>query len=154
MAYIEINEGPYLVQPEFEAFHNDEEPLNVAENNMVWLDANDIRWIKPARQRRRQARPEDRLPVGQPGRRQLSCRLVKLPADFSGEITSHADEFRAVVIKGDLSHETEGKDDSQRLATGSYFGSQGEITHDITTGADGETLLYVRNNGAFDIVED
>lgn len=153
MAYIEIDEGPYLVQPESEAFHNDEEPLNVAENNLVWLDANDIRWISLPGSDDAVQGPKTAFLWGNPDAGQMSGRLVKLPADFSVEIASHADEFRAVVIKGDLTHETEGKNDSQHLTTGSYFGSQGEITHDIATSADGETLLYVRTNGDFDIVE-
>jgi quercetin dioxygenase-like cupin family protein len=45
LAYIEIQEGPYLVKPTDEAFDNGERPVNVDKNNLVWLNVNDITWI-------------------------------------------------------------------------------------------------------------
>jgi Domain of unknown function (DUF4437) len=44
-AFLEILEGPYLVQPPHQAFDNGERPLNLEERNVVWLTPNDITWI-------------------------------------------------------------------------------------------------------------
>jgi len=46
LAYIEIQEGPYLVKPADEAFDNDGRPINAHRSNLVWLDATDIDWFK------------------------------------------------------------------------------------------------------------
>lgn len=45
LAYIEIEEGPYLVHPADEAFDSGERPVNVDKSNIVWLDASDITWV-------------------------------------------------------------------------------------------------------------
>ncbi len=45
MAFLDIQEGPYLVQPTDEAFDNGERPINVDKTYLVWLNANDIEWV-------------------------------------------------------------------------------------------------------------
>ena len=45
LAYIEIEEGPYLVLPVEKEFHSGEIPINVDESNLIWLDASNIVWI-------------------------------------------------------------------------------------------------------------
>ncbi len=45
MAFLDIQEGPYLVKPTSEAFDNGEKPVNVDKTNLVWLNANDIEWV-------------------------------------------------------------------------------------------------------------
>ena len=44
-AFLEIQEGPYLVQPKDRAFANGEFPVNVAAGNIVWIDAADVAWV-------------------------------------------------------------------------------------------------------------
>lgn len=44
-AFLEILEGPYLVQPSSAAFENGEQPLNVSQENMVWLGPDSLNWI-------------------------------------------------------------------------------------------------------------
>ena len=39
IAYIEINSGPYLVQPTERAFDNGERPMNVDPSHIVWQDS-------------------------------------------------------------------------------------------------------------------
>ena len=46
MAYIEIDEGPYLVEPTENAFDNGERPVNLDRSNLVWLDASDLSWVE------------------------------------------------------------------------------------------------------------
>jgi hypothetical protein len=45
LAYIEIEEGPYLVLPEEEAFDSGERPVNMDQSNLVWLNAADVNWV-------------------------------------------------------------------------------------------------------------
>ena len=44
-AFLEILEGPYLVQPGDQAFDNGERPLNLLPSNMVWMTADAFDWI-------------------------------------------------------------------------------------------------------------
>lgn len=45
LAYVEIEEGPYLVFPAKDAFQSQESPVNVDKSNLVWLDASDVSWV-------------------------------------------------------------------------------------------------------------
>ena len=38
MAYVEIDDGPYLVKPTDESFDSGERPVNLDHTNLVWLD--------------------------------------------------------------------------------------------------------------------
>ncbi|GAB3476738.1 DUF4437 domain-containing protein [Marinomonas epiphytica] len=42
LIYLEIDSGPYLVQPSAEKFDNGECPLNLHTDNIVWLNKNDL----------------------------------------------------------------------------------------------------------------
>ena len=42
LIYLEIDEGPYLVQPSKEHFDNGERPVNLHVDNMVWLQESDL----------------------------------------------------------------------------------------------------------------
>ena len=44
-AFLEILEGPYLVQPGDQAFDNGERPLNLLRSNMMWMSADEFKWI-------------------------------------------------------------------------------------------------------------
>ncbi|NIP39297.1 MAG: DUF4437 domain-containing protein, partial [Candidatus Dadabacteria bacterium] len=46
IAYIEIDNGPFLVRAADEAFDNGERPVNIDKSKLVWLDASDIKWIE------------------------------------------------------------------------------------------------------------
>ena len=49
LAYIEIEEGPYLVRPVEQSFESDEKPVNLDASNIVWLNAFEIIWQRPDR---------------------------------------------------------------------------------------------------------
>lgn len=137
MAYIEIDEGPYLVMPTTEAFDHGERPVNLDATNLVWLDARTTHWIDLTDGPGPQVaflwgNPQDDAPDG---------ALLKLPAGFTGELRSNATQLRAVVIQGTP---TLG---DQTLETGSYFGSQGPTTHVLSVPTATGTLLYLRTEG-------
>ena len=142
MAYIEIDSGPYLVQPESEAFDNGERPVNVHSSNFVWLNAEDIKWLPTSG-----SEAETAFLWGERGENKLNGTLLKLPSGFSGEIQNNASEFHAVVIKGPVTL-FEGE-----LTAGSYFGLKSQQTIPIESGADVENILYIRANNRYHLMQ-
>ena len=142
VALVEIDKGPYLVLPITEAFDSGERPVNVDASNIVWVDppgmSTSANGVKLAYLWGSQ---NDGLANG---------TFVKLPAGFSGKIHSQGSVFRAVVIKGQPRWGT----DDKTIDSGSYFGSEGETLHQISSKAGEEVIIYVRTDGKYDIIED
>ena len=143
MAFLDIQEGPYLVKPTSEAFDNGERPINVDKTNMVWLNANDIEWVSS------KSNVETAFLWGSHEKNQLRATLLKLPAGFKGKIKNLSPNFRAVVISGRLTHQFSKKEEKNELAPGSYFGVEKDSKSIITT--DKETMIYIRSNGDFKV---
>ncbi|MEM6853205.1 MAG: DUF4437 domain-containing protein [Planctomycetota bacterium] len=146
VAYIEIQEGPYLVQPPGEAFDNGERPINISALNLVWLNAEEV------------TRIDDPAGVegvkiaflwGDPSGEIPSGTMVKLPAGFNGVIQGNDSWLRVVVIAGTPVHHSSPDAEPTTLHPGSYFGSKGETEYRLST--DTESLLYVRTAGRFEI---
>ncbi|TBV26649.1 hypothetical protein DMZ43_06180 [Meridianimaribacter sp. CL38] len=143
MAFLDIQEGPYLVKPTSEAFDNGEKPVNVDKTNLVWLNAKDIEWISE------KSNVETAFLWGSHEKNQLRATLLKLPAGFKGEIKNLSPNFRAVVISGKVTHQFSKKDDENVLEPGSYFGAEEKASPRLKT--DVETVIYIRSNGKFKI---
>jgi len=152
VAYIEIEEGPYLVLPTEEAFDNGERPVNVNKSNIVWLDASNINWIDQPSTSSSSKGAEIAFLWGTPQEGQLNGTLVKLPAGFTGMIRSHSSVFRAVVIQGQPQYQVPNETDFKTLEPGSYFSSKGESMHQLSSEAGEESIIYVRTNGKFDVI--
>ena len=144
LAYIEIDEGPYLVLPPEKAFHTEETPINMDESNIVWIDQPGM----PAAANG----PKVAFLWGNPQDDQLNGTLVKLPAGFTGKIKSHGSTFRAVVIKGQPQCQVPGETDVKTLEPGSYFGLTGETVHQISSEEEGESVIDVRTDGKYEVV--
>lgn len=143
VAYIEIEEGPYLVLPADKAFDSGERPVNIDESNIVWIDQPGI----PASVEG----PKVAYLWGIPQDGHLNGTLIRLPAGFTGQIRSHGSTFRAVVIQGQSLYRISGKTHGQTLEPGSYFSSEGESVHHISSEAGVESIIYVRTDGKYDI---
>lgn len=152
LAYIEIEEGPYLVLPAEEAFDNGERPVNVDESNLIWLDATNIVWLERPGMTVSANGAKLAFLWGNPRDNQLNGTLLKLPAGFTGEIRSHGSTFRAVVIQGRTDRRLSGETSVKTLEPGSYFGSKGETVHQVSCEAGGECIIYIRTEGTFDVV--
>ncbi|VGO17637.1 hypothetical protein PDESU_06238 [Pontiella desulfatans] len=137
LAYIEIEKGPYLVLPEEQHFDSGERPVNVDEQNIVWLSASDINWVD-----------EDGAQMaflwGDTQEGELNGTFIKLSAGFEGAITSRGSTFRAVLVKGALDYK--GKD----LLPGSGIEASGPAVLEIE--ADAESLIYVRTDAKYKII--
>lgn len=145
LAYIEIQEGPYLVKPTEEAFDNGERPVNVDKNNLVWLNANDITWVTD------DSNVQAAFLWGQHKDNQLRASLIKLPAGYKGEIKNLSDNFRAIVITGTIAHQVKDYKHINLLEAGNYFGAKKDATHTITVKDDDEAIIYIRTNGEFEV---
>ncbi|MBU2938491.1 DUF4437 domain-containing protein [Lacinutrix sp. C3R15] len=143
MAFLDIQEGPYLVQPTDEAFDNGERPINVDKTNLVWLNAKDIEWVSE------KSNVETAFLWGSHEKNQLRATLLKLPAGFNGKIKNLSPNFRAVVISGGLTHQFSKKETKNKLEPGSYFGAKENATSMIS--AEKETVIYIRSNGNYKV---
>lgn len=140
MAYIEIDEGPYLVMPPEEEFHSGEVAINVDETNVIWLDESNIKWVK-------NGDAQVAFLWGDANKDKLRGYLLRVPANFKGKIKTTANEFRAILAKGELKH----TDSKQLLKPGSYFSSTGNKAHQIECTASSECIVYIRTNDKFNI---
>ncbi len=152
LAYIEIEEGPYLVLPTEEAFDNGEKPINVYESNIVWLDASNITWIDRSEMSASADEAKVAFLWGNPQDDELNGTLVKLSPGFTGKIRSHGSTFRAVVIQGKSQYQISGETEAKTLEPGSYFGSDGETAHQVSCEAEEECIIYMRTEGKYDVI--
>ena len=131
IALVEIDKGPYLVLPKKENFVSGESPINIVPGNIFWLDA--------------KVSKENKVEIAYLWGKieKENGTFIKLPAGFSGQINSTSPVFRAVVITGAANH----KKSTEQLLPGSYFGSTGSFTHNISTSE--ETIIYIRTKGEY-----
>ncbi len=148
-AFLEILEGPYLVQPSEKAFDNGERPINLEARNVVWLNATDAAWVETGSAT---DGPKIAFLWGTLQAGKKNGTFLKLPAGFSGSLRGQDSWLRAVVIKGQATHRLSGKSDVSKLEPGSYFGSRGEIDHQISCEARDGCLIYVRTDGRYSVL--
>ncbi len=146
LAFLDIQEGPYLVKPTSEAFDNGERPVNVEKTNLVWLNANDIKWVAD------NSTVKTAFLWGSHDKNELRATLLKLPAGFNGKIKNLSPNFRAVVISGSLTHQFAKKDAKNILEPGSYFGVEENVASSISAAK--ETVIYIRSNGKLRVTKD
>lgn len=144
LAYIEIQEGPYLVKPTDEAFDNGERPVNVDKSNLVWLNAKDITWVSNS------SNIKTALLWGTHENGQLRASLIKLPAGFKGDIKNLSLNFRAIIIQGKIGHHVSDEIKKNSLESGTYFGAAENSVHKIIS--EEESIIYIRSNGSFEII--
>ncbi|MBR9919914.1 MAG: DUF4437 domain-containing protein [Bacteroidetes bacterium] len=141
IAYVEIDQGPYLVEPAEESFDNGERPINIDASNVVWLNSDRSSWVTSGSKASISFLWEDSSRKG---------LFVKLPSGFDGSLESNGSEFRAVVIKGEAKYIMP-KGDVLDLDPGSYFSSTAKAIHKLSSKGEEEILLYVRTNGTINI---
>lgn len=151
MAFLQIEAGPYLVQPSEQAHDNGERPVNMHQKNIVWLSAADSTWLKIPADQDPETGPQITSLWGDPEQGEISGILLKIPAGFTGEIRSDSTEFRAVVIEGQPQLQLAGTTESTELITGSYFGSAKGATHQLTS--EKPSTLYIRSSGRFEVTQ-
>ncbi|WP_028283596.1 DUF4437 domain-containing protein [Olleya marilimosa] len=141
MAYIEIDNGPYLVKPTNESFDQGERPINIDASNIVWLDNTQTNWIS--------ANNQSKISFLWKNAEDVRGVLVKLPAHFKGNIYSKGTILYGVIIEGNVDYKMPNLDAVTNLDAGSYFESTGNSVHEISTTK--EALIYIRTNNIIEI---
>lgn len=143
LAYIEIEEGPYLVRPVEQSFESDEKPVNLDASNIVWLNAFEIIGSVPIDA----STPTDDAKIaflwGNPEDERRSGILVKLRAGSAGVMRSNRSSYRAVVIQGSPAHHAVEGSDPTIMGPGSYIGSNGASAR-VSCESREDCILYVR----------
>jgi len=139
--YLEIDSGPYLVKPSGQHFDNGERPINLHSSNIVWLDQSSLNAIDAEGVKRTALWGRD-----EPG--EMNGTMLKLPYNFEGNITSDANEFRVVVISGNIDYKNAELSSKKALDAGSYVSSKGAFQHNIHANSD-DVMLYIRTNGQY-----
>lgn len=150
-AFLEIQEGPYLVQPTDRAFANGELPVNVAAGNIVWIDADDVAWVDAPGATEGADQPKMAFLWGEPADAKKNGTFLKLPAGFKGSITGGDAWLRAVVISGSATHQAPGTSDATLLDPGSYFGSATATVHEVICTDAEPCVFYVSAEGKYDV---
>ena len=136
VAYIEIEDGPYLVMPPKKAFETRERPVNVDPSNLVWLNGASCNWLTGS---------SACLSFlwGQPKPNSFHGTLLKLPAGFKGKIDCRGSTFLAVVIQGTP------RAAGSELDSGSLIRSPGESSFEVDS--EEESILYTRSDGPYQV---
>jgi len=138
LAYIEIDEGPYLVHPVDQAFATDEHPVNVHVSNVVWVPVDDV---ATAHVSHLWGAPSSSAPHG---------LFVKLAAHSDAIVHHQGAELRVVVVTGTSQLALPDGAPQAALAPGSLVSSTGEGVHPLKCG-DEDCVFYVRATGPLDV---
>lgn len=142
LIYLEIDSGPYLVKPSTEKFDNGERPLNLHQNNIVWLTNSDLHEIKA----------KGVLTTYVWGSTaKIGGSMIKLPAGFKGTLATKANEFRAVVISGAINYSSKDLTAPQLLKAGSYLESEGRFTHKLENDSGRDAIIYIRTDARYQV---
>jgi len=146
LAFLEILEGPYLVQPSIEAFDNGKQPINMGGSNIVWLTADETEWIDS---KSSDLVPEMAFLWSFPKSGKIAASMLKLPSGFSGVLVGREAAIRVVTIAGELEHAAEGYSESTTLLAASYFQVDEGIENQLSCKSAEDCHLYVRTDGQF-----
>lgn len=133
IAYIEIDEGPYLVRPTDQAYDNGQRPINIDASNIVWIDSAHGTQIAHL--------------WGNPNQGHLNGTLLKLPKNFQGQLMTSNAPVKAVIIQGQLNLHPQHNAQPTRLTTGSYFQSSGASPVHLFNITQQDTIIYLRTTG-------
>ncbi|MEO1599621.1 MAG: DUF4437 domain-containing protein [Pseudomonadota bacterium] len=148
MAFLEIESGPYLVQPAEEEFDNGERPVNIEARNVVWLTAEDTTWVIDDGEN---ADPEIAFLWGQPSDGQRNGTFLRLPVGHQSRLETSGAALKMVLVAGALEHASGELARVRSLTPGSYIGSTGDVAHDIACISTEPCLLYVSATGTYQV---
>lgn len=148
LAYIEIDEGPYLVGPVEDAFESADKSKNLDAAEIVWVDASTV--ASEASEQASTSGAEVAVLWGNPKDPHLGGFLIKLPAGSVATIRGDS-TFQAVVIQGQQSFIEPGENRKAYVKPGSYARLPGEVEHELSCKVGGECIAYVRVKGGLDI---
>lgn len=151
LVYIEIQSGPYLVQPVEETFDAGERAVNIHASNLVWLDESSAAGIDLPASVLAGEGPRVSYLWGNPQDEEASGALVELPAGFAGNLHSDGPSLRVVVVTGQPSVILPKSDGGVQLDPGSYIGSSAGGGQWLSLTTNKKCVIYVRSEGALSV---
>ena len=143
LAYVEIDEGPYLVRPVDEAYENDAKPMNLDTSDMVWANPSSIQGDAPIEA----LTPADGAKVAvvwqNPTRRGSNGALIKLQPGSAFTTRRGDSTYRIVIAQGAPTVHVPGKSGATLLSPGSYVEAVGASAR-ISCEAREDCIVYVR----------
>lgn len=146
--FLEILEGPYLVQPSDEAFDNGEHPINVDASNVIWLEASDVNWIAPSNPKGQKG-AEMAFLWGSVSEGQRNGTFLKVPAGVSGEFINDTSQTRSVVVRGEATVSDRPTGMPQSLLPGSFVGTESGVSRVLSCVSSSPCVFYVSTEGRF-----
>ncbi len=140
--FLEILSGPYLVKPAKEAFDAGQRPINLDARNIVWLDAENTTWLTGNG-------PKLAYLWGKITGREKNGTFIKLPPGSNGKLSTAAPLMRVVTIQGVTQVQVSCESDKHSLNPGSYFGSKGKVSYQLSCVSGNECLLYLHTEGKY-----
>lgn len=147
VAFLEIFEGPYLVRPASQSFVSTEQPVNIASDNVVWLNAADIGWLNSKDTPPQSDGAKVAFLWGDVNNDTQNGTFLELPKGYAGTLRGNDAWLRAVLIQGQLTHRS--KQGEKDLSPGSYFAGKGNAAHEMICKDGDDCLLYVRTSGRY-----
>ncbi|MEM6960842.1 MAG: DUF4437 domain-containing protein [Myxococcota bacterium] len=144
LAYIEIDEGPYLVRPVEDAFECDERPMNVNASKIVWMDTSRTAWSDQLGITVSAHGSQFAFLSGDSRNGQPRGILVKLQAGSRGMLRSHGSTLRAVVIQGSPEVRLAGDNDVAPTEPGSYVSAPAGGSVQFSCKMEKDCILHVR----------
>lgn len=151
VAYIEIEQGPYLVRPVDQAFISEEQSINVDRGNLVWVDARQA----PAAEELSASAASVQIAYlwGSPGRDVPSGALVRLRPESKAVLVGDGKLARAMVIGGQLTHQVGAlPGPSTPMGPGGHLRTDARRVQ-LSCKAGDDCLVYVRFEGRFSVEE-
>lgn len=143
LAYIEIDEGPYLVRPVDQAFDSGEPSINTPATDIAWVDAPGFAGDAAV------PRVAQLWGASSPGA--WGGALVRLPRGSRTTLHAQHGALRAVVIAGHVELREPGAHDARTLAPGSLVTATDAALHVHAPASGDAVVLYVRTRGGFDL---
>lgn len=148
-AFLEILQGPYLVQPGDRAFDNGEQPLNLVASNLVWMNADALDWI--ALDDQVENGPQAAFLWGNLESGELSGSFLRLPTGYTTDLSTEDGDLKAVLIGGEVTHTVAGATRPVRIGAGGYFSSAQAVRHTLTCSDSQACVVYLRTVGQFHV---
>ncbi len=140
LAFLEIETGPYLVEPSSEAFRPPDASINLKSSDIEWSSIADEKWITPNSAGTAVEFADlwgDASPEASRG------RFIRLADDASVQLSFAASDLRAVIVKGTIEQQVPGVSNPASIGPGGFFRTNAAIDNLVTCQTE-ECVLYLR----------
>lgn len=135
LAYVEIEEGPYLVKPSSEQFESGEWPINIHVDNLVWTEK-----LPAALTVKSTDTAEIAHLYQNSGSANYRGALLRLPVGFSGSLNLKGVDATAILIAGAANYAT--TENTNELTPGTTITAEERLVFPLTTST--EVIFYLR----------